>query len=206
MSKKVSVHRACTDTKQARLGGDALIGGIAAWPATPDGTPLSLLLSLPASFLNDRLGLTLPADHYVSVFSFYSKTAYFLEYITYHGDPSELALLSKGYTRVLLHPEGSPVSEGSKIPAMCIDVDDAELSAGAPYQGSKIGGAPGLLQAEALALDGQRFGLQVHGNDFPAPYTDALFLSDAVGYLFVDPRAAPTAGCSHAGTFFVQVA
>ena len=44
------------------------------------------------------------------MFSFYSKKEYFGEYITYHGDPSELALPSKGYPRVLLHREGSQVS------------------------------------------------------------------------------------------------
>ena len=105
----------------------------------------------------------------------------------------------------MLHMEGNEVFGPVTIPAMAIEIDSVDLDSKVPYQGSKIGDEPGLLQAEPLALGDERFALQVYGGKFPKPHDGIFYLSDAVGYLFItqNPRAPATA--ADVGTFFVQV-
>ena len=49
------------------------------------------------------------------------KGEYFLDQITYHGDPSELALLRRGTTRVLVHECGSLVHGAVEVPVHRIE-------------------------------------------------------------------------------------
>ena len=162
-------------------------------------------MSLPSTFLNQHAGFSLPDDRIVSVFSYYSLDEYFLDCITYHGSQEELEWLRKGFTKVVLHEPGSEVFQSVTIPAMKIDVETIDLGAMESFGGSSIGGEPCLLQAEALALEDQKFALQVYGSNFPHPHQGIFGLSDAVGYVFIDPAPAVGNTAKEVGTFFVQV-
>lgn len=198
MANKISIQTPCKDIKAPRIGGGALIGNVCAWPCTPGGVPLTLVLSLPTDFVNNHIGSRLPGGKFVSVFSYYSKDDYFLDYICYHGNPEELKLLKTGYTKTLIHDDGAETFAGALIPPMRIDVTSASEDLDT-YQGSKIGGNAGLLQNEPISLDGLDFALQLYGGDFPEPFRDIFFLSDAVGYLYV-----PSLPNETSGFFFAQ--
>jgi len=204
MAKEIHFTKTPVTAEMARIGGGALIGGVADWPAAPDGTSLTLVASLPAAFINAHAGMDLPGEKFVSVFSYYDPEEYILDCITYHGSAEELAWLRQGYTRVILHDRGAEQFGGVTIPAQAIELDAADIVEPVLFQGSKIGGAPGLLQAQPLALDGQAFVLQFYGGCFPKPFIGIFGLSDAVGYLFMSTASPGHAGPVDAGTFFVQ--
>lgn len=204
MTREISFTRGCSDSRLPRVGGGALIGRLLEWPTAPDGKQLTLVLSLPATFLNENAGSGIRHEKFVSVFSYYDPAEYFLDSITYHGSPDELEWLRKGYTKVLIHDEGDEVFGGTVIPMMEIELDPLEMDNTVISQGSKVGGEPGLLQSEPLALNGQRFALQVYGGAYPRPFQDIFGLSDAVGYLFIN-TAVDNENTGEAGTFFVQV-
>ena len=72
------------------------------------GEELQLVASLPAKFLGVEGGA-----EYVSVFSFYSRDDYFLDRITYHGDPEEMEIIKRGgATQVVFHEKGGRFLEG----------------------------------------------------------------------------------------------
>jgi hypothetical protein len=203
MSKKIYFTKKCINNRQPRVGGGPLIGGVLDWPTTPNGVELTLLMSLPTKFLNDNIDTNLPDDKFISVFSFYSKKEYFLEYITYHGDPSELILLRKGYTRVFMHDIGDEIHRANEITAMLIEIKENLSGEVDHFQGSKLGNPISFLQNNQIKLENQNFVLQIYGGDFPENHKDILFLSDAIGYLFLDSN--PNSGSTiDAGTFFVQ--
>lgn len=201
MAYKISIDTPCSDVKAPHIGGKALIGGMHSWPTTPEGTPLTLIMSIPTNFLNKYLEFSLPEGKFVSVFSYYSKEEYFLDYICYHGNPKELELIKKGYTQTLLHSEGTEVSDGATIPQMLINVADDNQKFDA-YQGSKIGGNAGFLQNEQISFTNLGFALQLYGGDFPEPFRDVFFLSDAIGYLYLP--CLPGASNEVTGQFFAQ--
>lgn len=128
-------------------------------------------MSLPTQFLNENAGFNLPVNHYVSVFTYYSKDDYFLEYITYHGNQDEFDNIRKGYTKVIMHGKGAEVTGSIMIPAMAIEIDSGN-PCDAEFQESKIGGQPDYLQNEFLSLGNEKFALQLYGSDFAVPYTD----------------------------------
>lgn len=189
----LSIADAGGNESEPRVGGGALIGNIEDWPTTTSGEPLHLIASFPAGFL----GIDRGRDEFVSVFSFYSKHDYFVDRITYHGDPSEMRVIEKERTtRVVFHDRKRVVSEADAIPARRLIVGEP---AARPFQRSGLGGIPGFLQNENLAIDPRfEFALQLYGGDFPDGWSDIFGLSDAVGYLFVDRLARE-------GLFFVQV-
>jgi len=205
MAKKLSFTNKCLDNKSPRIGGGALIENIVDWPTAPDGLPLTLVMSFPTSFFNENANLSLPEDHFISVFSYYSNSEYFLDNITYHGSQEELDWLRKGFTRVICHVAGAEIFGSTVIPAMVIEVDEVDLDTSVPFGGSKIGGQPSLLQSEPLELGSEQFALQVYGNNFPRPYEGIFGLSDAVAYLFLDPTGMIATSSLEIGTFFVQV-
>lgn len=204
MTKKLRFDRPCFDPVSARVGGGALIGNVIDWPIAPGGPPLTLVMSFPCDLLNRYAGFDLPDSRIVSVFSYYSQDEYFLDCITYHGSQEELDWLRKGFTKVVLHEPGSEVFQSVTIPAMKIAVETTDRGT-TSFGGSSIGGEPCLLQAEALIVEDQKFALQVYGNDFPRPYQGIFGLSDAVGYVFIDPAPVVANAAEDVGTFFVQV-
>lgn len=205
MAKKINFIERPVAADEPRIGGGALIGGTAAWPATPEGVPLTLIASIPAAFINGNAAFALPANRFVSVFSFYDPDEWLLDYITYHGTAEELETIREGYTKVLLHEKGSEQFEGTTIPARAIELDTDNIDDNALFQSSKIGGEPGLLQAEPLGLGNQRFAMQFYGGHFPKPFNGVFGLTDAVGYLFMSTDLADSSDALDAGTFFVQV-
>ncbi|WP_152602010.1 MULTISPECIES: hypothetical protein [Burkholderia] len=150
------------------------------------------MASLPTKFLGIE-----GAPEYVSVFSLYSKDDYFLDRITYHGDPEEMRVIkSSGATQVIFHEKESERFGVESIPARRLVVGG---DVGQPYQGSGVGFPPGFLQNEKLTLDqGLEFSLQLYSGDFPVGWEDIFGLGDALAYLFVDKN-------KFEGLFFVQV-
>lgn len=190
--KQLMLDAECTDALEPRIGGGALIGGIASWPTTSAGEPLQLVASLPIDFVctDTENGI------FISIFSFYSSNEYFLDRVTYHGDPSELNFIQKNNnTCVIFHKRGDQVFGDTTIPARKIVVGD-EVSS--PFQGSGIGSPAGLLQNEDLVMENDlTFSLQLYAGDFPDGWTDIFGLSDALGYLYINPKMRE-------GLFFVQ--
>ncbi|UDF32812.1 UNVERIFIED_ORG: hypothetical protein LHK14_23890 (plasmid) [Roseateles sp. XES5] len=186
--------QSAADTTEPRIGGGALIGGIAEWPKGLSGTPLVLAASLPAAFLSETTGIDIGSGRYASVFTTYAPGTYFLDEITYDGDPAELALLRRGATQVLVHDAGGLVRSAVEMPSCSILLSEGEAQ-------SRIGGAPELLQEEDLAVDGLSFALQLYGGDLP--FRDLFYLADGVGYLYLPSRSI--AGIDRSGLFFVQV-
>lgn len=210
MTSKLKLGSNTAGSDDARLGGGALIGGIVEWPASPFGSPLVLVASLPPAFLAEQVGIEIGDGRVVSVFTTYTKGQYFLDQITYHGDASELAILRKGTTQVLVHPRGALVHGPIEVPAHHIDVvsesavDDAKWDEDdIPNPDSLVGGEPRFLQEENLSVDGLVFALQIYGGDLPKPFTDLFYLTDGVGYLYLP--AKPAAPMDRSGLFFVQV-
>ena len=191
-----------TDT-QARIGGQALLPASFEWPKNPKAEPLVLIASLPSAILNEELKLSLPDNHFVSVFTTYNKSDYFLDVITYFGANEELANIQAGYTKVLIH-EGAVARNESNylIPAHQIALSPLASNEEATYSGSKIGGQPVLLQNEALELPNSRYILQFYSGDFPDDFEDIFYLSDAVGYLYLTADFA--SGSDQCDVFFVQ--
>lgn len=175
-----------------------------AWPATPEGVPLTLAMSIPTEFLNEHAGFALLEAHFVSVFTYYSASDYFLDCITYHGNAEELEVLRQGYTRVVLHREGCRIEGPVTVPAMRIETIGA-YTMGQDFQKPKIGGKMDMLQEEFLKLDDQRFALQLYGDDFPEPFRDIVYMPGALAYLFIKPSLVAAEGPTEAGTFFIQV-
>ncbi len=204
MSNIISLsHPAEVDDNQPRIGGKALLPADTAWPQNPKGEPLTLVASLPSLFLNKELGYSLPADTFVSVFTTYNKSDYFLDVITYAGTKEELANLRAGYTRVLVHAEGKARNESEYlVPARRIELSPLNAAEEATYTGSKLAGQPGWLQQEDFPVSELGYALQLYSADFPEDFEDMFYLTDAVGYLFIKPHA--TQEDSEAGLFFVQ--
>ena len=198
MEHKILLEQSVGDTSRvARIGGKALLPDIHEWPENPDKEPLVLIVSLPASFLNERIGLSMPSNLYVSVFSTYSKDGYFLDSITYNGEKNTVSDIGNKYTRVVIHEEGKPRNESLYlIPALEIVTGDIPEDNN-NYTGSKIGDTPGWLQNEIFDLEKFIFILQLYSSDFPQEYEDIFYLTDAVGYLFVNENYSE-------GRFFVQ--
>lgn len=184
-SYKLNFAPPSIEAPRPRLGGGAYIENLIPWPCSPEGEELTLIASFPTNFLNLYASCALPTDLLISVFSYFSPIAYFLDCITYPGVRDELECLRKGYTRVILHARGAEVFGGASIPALDISIDRSH-SGNQSIGGSKIGGLPDLLQAEPIDLGSQRFVLQLYGADFPLRCKGIFGLSDAVGYLFID--------------------
>lgn len=178
-----------------RIGGQALIGGVARWPVAPDGTQLTLVASVPGSFVNTHARAGIVPGKHVSVFTYYGPANYFLDHVTFHGDPSELAIISAGYTQVLVHERGGAVAGGELLTAQDIDVYVDDSLDEVTFTGSKVGGNPAFLQSESIQLPGV-FCLQLASHDFLEPHEDVLGLADAVGYMYLNRDS---------GTFFTQV-
>ncbi len=183
-----------------RIGGEALIDGVANWPRSPEGEPLVLIASLPNSFISQATGLKLAPNFYTSIFSYYSSDDYFLDQITYHGDPEELSWIKRGSTKVLQHPAGKRLSPSAVIPMYRLALGES-VTHNNKAHGSHIGGKPGLLQNEQLDLQDLAFALQLSGSDFPKAYSDIFALADAIGYISLKEN---NDAIGESGLFFVQ--
>ena len=181
------------------LGGQ--VAEVVAWPLNPDGDPLTLVASIDCSKIKgDTKKNSMPSEGVLYIFSTYSKSDYFLENITYSGDPSELDSILSGYTLVVLGGGGvfktSPVDS---IPEMTTELKNRQLEDKDFPVFSMIADFPphGMTVPDALILD-YDFICQLYSADFSEPFKDIFYLSDAVGYLFLKKDE------SGEGLFFVQ--
>ncbi|SEI47138.1 DUF1963 domain-containing protein [Pseudomonas sp. NFR16] len=182
-----------------------VFGGNAAqvhqWPLNPDGEPLILIATVDCAALRREIALdSIPAGGVLSIFSTYSKEDYFLDNITYSGDLSELEALQAGYTSVVFDmgtsTTGSPVksipSDSKELRTREISEDEFPVFSMCSQNTPK-----GLLIPESLK-NNYEFIMQIYSSDFAEPFQDVFYLTDAVGYLFLNRDG------SGDGLFFVQ--
>lgn len=203
-SNKLNFKAISNEENIARIGGASFLPSHVSWPINPEGDKLTLLYHLPATFLNQALHTAYNNNIAISVFTTYNPNTYFLDHIIYHGDPLDLLHIKKGYTKVILHHIGVPRTEADYvIPAQAITVGEAITQE--DFTGSKIGGLPSYLQQEHYNFDSSLFALQLYGNDCGEQFNNIFYLSDAVGYLFLDPEGETTLEQNvDSGIFFVQ--
>jgi hypothetical protein len=203
MTHKISLLTAASESDiQPRIGGKALLPVETEWPQNPNSEPLVLVASLPSEFLNKELGYSLPGGTYVSVFTTYSKSDYFLDVITYTGSEAELANIRNGFTKVILHEAGKARNEADYlVPARLMELSPLPSDDG-NYTGSKLGGEPSWLQQEVIDMPDYKYAMQLYSSDFPEEFEDIFYLTDAIGYLLVAPQSL--AATEEIGIFFVQ--
>ncbi|MEK4527346.1 DUF1963 domain-containing protein [Paenibacillus sp. BGI2013] len=189
------------------IGGETAY--ISDWPLNPEGQPLLHLFSINCNTLSQQVHIpSLPQDKYISVFSTYSASEYFLDQVTYTGDElewNENIVAGCTYVSVSSHPLTSvcpvPPIPLSGVHLIEMELDDHEFPAFSffsPTVTNCVKGIDHLLEEHQLVC-------QIYSGDFPEPYRDILGLPDANGYLFL--RSGPAS--AHApfdGIFFVQTA
>lgn len=88
------------------IGGETAY--VSDWPLNPEGQPLLHLFSINCNTLSKQAHIpSLPQDKYISVFSTYSASEYFLDQVTYTGDElewNENILAGCTYVSVSSHP------------------------------------------------------------------------------------------------------
>ncbi len=181
-------------------GGEARVG---AWPKNPQGEPLLLVATFECSKFNQAVNLNImPDDSLLYVFSTYSNSDYFLDSVTYGGDPAELKGILSGYTKVMVADakahQSSPIES---IPKLSTEFQDDTVSEDEFIVSSMFS----ATFPKALVLPGEirkdyDFVCQLYSSDFPDPFKDIFYLTDAVGYLLLKKSGAGE------GLFFVQTA
>ncbi|WP_025026058.1 DUF1963 domain-containing protein [Caldalkalibacillus mannanilyticus] len=206
----IATKRIVPSTNQSVFNPVIYFGGNTAkvdrWPQNPDGDYLTLLFSINCTAFQKEISRDFPSDGVIHVFSTYSRQNYFLDYITYSGTPAEFKLITSGYTTVI-HSEintkeiKSPVASMPRLNMELVDdeITETEFST-ASFISQSV--PNGIVAADKLSAE-YNFFCQVYSSDFPEPYQDALYLTDAIGYLFL--RKGKSAG-EAPGIFFVQTA
>jgi hypothetical protein len=212
MENTISVKRILAAADDAVTNAIITLGGnranVAAWPIDPEGKPLRLVASIDCAAFKLATGApSMPANGQLQVFSTYSQTDYFLENIVYDPDyfvlPSGSAEAKPAYTLVAFNPSGSAApshtSPVDSIPATPMHLQDETIGADDfPVSSLAAAEPPRGLVVPAALKDDYAFVLQLYSSDFPEPFKDIFYLTDAVGYLFLKKDA------SGQGVFFVQ--
>ncbi|EKT4525022.1 DUF1963 domain-containing protein [Pseudomonas putida] len=188
-------------------GGPFVFGGdsayLSAWPKNPEGQDLLLLFTINCKAAKQRLRRTdLPSEGYLHVFSTYSPDEYFIDSITADEVRQDKGVASYTY---VVHADGvhSVKSPRPSMPLQFADfeecsIGDDELSVCSLLASDAPAGA--LIPVELSK--NYNFLCQIYSSDFPVPYQDALYMTDAVGYLLISKNIGD--GKSD-GCFFVQV-
>lgn len=184
------------------FGGDS--AHVSQWPKNPDGQDLLLLFTVDCNVASKRLNRPdLPAGGFLHVFSTYDSDEYFIDSITVDEVQQQKGVAS--YTYVVHTDDVKPIkSPRASIPLQFADfeestIGDDELS----VLSLMADEAPvGALMPVELSVD-YNFLCQIYSSDFPAPFEDALYMTDGVGYLLINKNIG--SGKSD-GCFFVQVA
>lgn len=179
------------------FGGD--IAHVNEWPVNPAGDFLLLLLTIDCRALQAALPRPeLPDCGYLQVFSTYKRDDYFLDDICCCGTAEELERLRSGYTRVVYSLGETPMrSPVASMPRLNMQLQDYRFGDDEFCVASLLADkAPRGVRAAALLEADHVFFCQIYSADFPAPFEDALYLSDAVGCLFLrrDPVSSPVDG------------
>ncbi|CAI3803442.1 hypothetical protein GLGCALEP_03366 [Pseudomonas sp. MM221] len=184
------------------FGGDS--ARLAQWPQNAEGQDLLLLFTIDCNVARCRLKRTdLPLSGFLHVFSTYDPDEYFIDLITVDEVQQSKGVASYTY---VVHSESEQVvkSPRSSIPLRFADfeecyIDDGELSVSSL---SAINPPLGALIPDEIS-ESFNFLCQVYSSDFPAPYQDALYMTDGVGYLMINRTLGDY---KSDGCFFVQVA
>ncbi|MNJ44928.1 DUF1963 domain-containing protein [Pseudomonas alkylphenolica] len=184
------------------FGGDSAY--VSVWPKNPEGEDLLLLFTINCKAARLRLNRTdLPEDGVIHVFSTYDKDGYFLDLLTF--DEVQQQKNVAAYTCVVHSKQKELIdSPVEAIPLQFADFKEVSFEESEICVSSLVSTvAPlGAMIPQELA-SGYEFFCQVYSSDFPAPFQDALYLTDAVGYLLVSKEFG---GEKADGCFFVQVA
>lgn len=165
-----------------RIGGDSFLPLEFDWPSNSNGEKLTLIFSLPSSFLNQYCGLNLAEDEYISVFSTYNNN-YFLDDVIDNGDIYNSKEIYQNFTRVIRHSAGNYRNESTnRLDSFLIETK--EFNPNDIY--TKIGGDPIFLQSSVKDMASMNFCFQFSCEDLPRELSNILYLEDAVGYLFVN--------------------
>lgn len=179
-----------------KIGGKSFINS-ELWPIDEEGKYLTLVLTLPYTFLKNALGVETDDNTCISVFSTYSqdKDDYFLDKVIYNIEDEEELELIKRNTKVIYHKKAKESINLSDylIPAMKIEITNEEDT-------SNINDKPIFLQEE-LSFSGYKYLLQFYAGDFPKGYENILYISDAIGYLFIKKKLVVN---KEAGLYFGQ--
>lgn len=189
------------------IGGE--IAYVTDWPLNQESQPLLHLFSIDCNTLLQQMHVpSLPPGKYISVFSTYSASEYFLDQVTYTGDElewKENILAGCTYVSVSSEPLTS-VSPIQSIP-LCgvglteVEIEEQDFPAFSFFSSMLPNGVNGISHL----LEDYQFVGQIYSGDFPHPYQDILGLSDANGYLLL--RTGPaSAQAPLDGIFFVQTA
>ncbi|PVZ32482.1 DUF1963 domain-containing protein [Pseudomonas sp. CC120222-01a] len=184
------------------FGGDRAY--VSVWPKNPDGQDLLLLFSIDCKAASQRLNrVDLPSQGYLHVFSTYDPDDYFLDSITI--DEVQLKRGCPSYTYVVHSVvEVAIQSPRPSIPLAHADFDEVSVAEGEMSTSSMVYETTPVGQRVFSTLsDSFSFFCQVYSSDFPEPFKDALYLSDATGYLLINKQLG---GELADGCFFVQAA
>ncbi|GAB7532362.1 DUF1963 domain-containing protein [Pseudomonas sp. 3A(2025)] len=186
------------------LGGNA--ARVEHWPHNPDGEPLMLVATIDCSQALERTQATsLPAEGALYVFSTYSATDYFLDSITSDAAVMQQPTRPSGYTAVL--PDGDHTLKYS--PVQGIEQRAAVLGERSLEKDSIAAcslictASPHWAAVEPHIGADYEFFCQFYSSDFPEPFKDLFYLTDAVAHLYL--RKAHSQAQA-AGLFFVHTA
>ncbi|MNJ44094.1 hypothetical protein D3C77_391300 [compost metagenome] len=200
--KVYKITPAASDGLPFYFGGDCAY--VSVWPKNPEGEDLLLLFTINCKAARLRLNrMDLPEDGVIHVFSSYDKDGYFLDSLTFDEVQKQKGVAA--YTCVVHSKQEelmkSPVEA---IPLQFADFMEDSLEESEVCVSSLVSTvAPlGAMIPQDLTSEYEFF-CQVYSSDFPAPFQDVLYLTDAVGYLLISKEFG---GEKADGCFFVQVA
>lgn len=182
------------------FGGDRAY--VTVWPKNPDGEDLLLLFTIDCKAANQRLNRAdLPSHGYLHVFSTYDQDEYFLDSITVDEVQGKKGYPS--YTYVVHSTAKVPIQSPRRpIPLVHADFDEVSIADGKMSTMSMVfESQPAGERVFSKLPDSFNFFCQVYSADFPEPFKDALYLSDAIGYLLINTQMG---GEEADGVFFAQ--
>lgn len=170
-----------SDSSVPRIGGKSFISR-ELWPKDEEGNFMTLILSLPSDLVSKRLNQKLRPDTFISVFSTYSqnKDDYFLDKVIFNTDDKEEFEIIKNNTKVIFHKKEIPLNLSRyEIPAY-----EIKHSSGKDME-TFFNVEPKFIQDE-IFFDNATFFMQFYSGNFPEKYKNILYISDAIGYLFIN--------------------
>ncbi|WP_122456262.1 DUF1963 domain-containing protein [Pseudomonas viridiflava] len=191
------------DSSIIALGGNS--AKVLAWPVNPDGEELVLVATVDCKNLAASVNYgCVPESGFIYVFSTYGKTDYFLENITYSGDPSELESILGGYTAVVFSSAESSIEKRGtveSIPRVGTRLESKEVPKDEfPVFSMLSDKIPNGINLPSDIMAEYDFFMQLYSSDFPEPFQDIFYLTDAVGCLLLKKDGTGE------GLFFIHTA
>jgi hypothetical protein len=189
------------DNAAVILGGNTV--RLTKWPVNPDGVPLILIATLYCSAIKGAVGLNaIPAEGTIYIFSTYSESDYFLDKITYDGAVSERDIKEIGYTHVVMSDTSVEISGTERfIPRTMTTLAEQLIEDNSHPMLSMISNSLTNDSYISPTVSAEyAFVMQLYSSDFPYPFKDIFYLTDAVGCLFLKKDG------SGQGLFFVHTA